>query len=414
MLHRVDISNFRSCKNLTLDKINGLLALVGRNGAGKTNILRAIEWAALTATSTQPVEMGGAVDYYAFLNHQLPRVALTFSPLSGEEYEYVLEVAPQPSPDPKQPQFNIQINETLSVVSSGTSVPLVSRSADKAKLHDRNQELSLGASTPLLKVLLAILPETDPLNTRLREITNYLESVRYYSLEVAASESDRLVHAKNYNEWAKNAQKNGPGGSVVMRLLHMHLTRPEDFEELVSLVGKDGLGLVSVIEVQPISLRHDLPSGDSGQDLVIETPQQPDFYHVSFVPSGYERSSMLRRFGFEDLSFGTQRLLTIVTAIIFDRSSVLLLEQPEDGIHVGLLHKLQPLFKAYSDSMQFLLASHSRDILDRFDPENIRLVTLSETHTTARSLQPHEIELAEQFMDEEGPLSDFIETLQGD
>lgn len=414
MLHRVEISNFRSCKNLTLDKINGLLALVGRNGAGKTNILRAIEWAASTATSTQPVEMGGAVDYFAFLSQKLPKVVLAFSPNSDEKYEYVLEVAPQPSFDPKHPQFNILINETVSVVSNGVPVLLLSRSADKAKLHDRNQELSLGASTPLLKVLLAILPETDPLNTQLREIANYLESVRYYSLEVAANDSDKLVQAKSYNEWAKNVQKNGPTGSVVMRLLHLHLTRPEEFAELVSLVGTDGLGLVSAIDVQPISLRHDYTSADPSQDLGPEPPPQPDFYHVSFVPSGYEKSSTLRRFGFEDLSFGTQRLLTIVTAIIFDRSSVLLLEQPEDGIHVGLLHKLQPLFKAYSDTMQFLLASHSRDILDRFEPQNIRLVTLSETFTTARSLLPHEIALAEQFMDDEGPLSDFIETLQGD
>jgi hypothetical protein len=56
---------------------------------------------------------------------------------------------------------------------------------------------------------------------------------------------------------------------------------------------------------------------------------------------------------------------------IYDKSAVLLLEQPEDGIHTGVLHKLIPLLKSYTG--QFLIASHSSEIFNRMEPEEIRL-----------------------------------------
>jgi predicted ATPase len=119
-------------------------------------------------------------------------------------------------------------------------------------------------------------------------------------------------------------------------------------------------------------------------------------------------------FGFNDLSYGTKRLLTIVTSMIFDRSNVFLIEQPEDGIHIGLLNKLTPMLRAYSEDMQFVLASHSREVLDRFKPNELRLVSLNSGRSSVRALTAEEVLIAERFIADEGPLSEFIETLGED
>ena len=45
-----------SCQDIVLDNLDGMTALIGRNSSGKTNILKAIQWAANCATSNQPIE----------------------------------------------------------------------------------------------------------------------------------------------------------------------------------------------------------------------------------------------------------------------------------------------------------------------------------------------------------------------
>lgn len=407
MLSRVEIKRFRSCEDVVLTNLSGLQALVGRNGAGKTNVLRAIEWASKTAVSTQPV----AVDMAQFLLRAVfPDVTLFFETSAGS---YVYSVA-QVSITPKsgRPQFSLGLTESLvSVGSTGERVPIVSRAKETVTLHGRQQELVIGASTPMLKALMAILPKEDQLHAQLMDVALYLEGVRYYPLEKLDT-SPRFVQGAAYQAWFESmgASPQFTDDSVVMRLIELNLHRPAEFDEILDLVGPNGLNIISKMAVEEFRFPVAADEEDRGGE-----PPPPDFYMVSFWPAGFDHKKKSQmQFGFDDLSYGTKRLLTIITSIIFDRSSVLLIEQPEDGIHIGLLNKLTPMLRAYSENMQFVLASHSRDVLDRFHPDELRFVSLNDGKSVVRALTAPEVEMAESFIEEEGPLSDFIETLGED
>ena len=176
-----------------------------------------------------------------------------------------------------------------------------------------------------------------------------------------------------------------------MRLLHLFFDKKQDYEELKTLLGDNGLELITDIE---LLLAHDYP-----------------VYIINFFPSANRGTSTSRFFSYNGLSLGTRRLLRLLISIIHDQSTVLLLEHPEDGIHVGLLHKLISLFQSYSDRGQFIFASHSPEIFNQLKPQEIRLVTMVEGITYLRALDETEIAAAHQFIREEGPLSDFIETI---
>ena len=60
MLRHIEIENFRSCYATTVDFTEGVSALVEKNGVGKSNVLKCIEWVAASSISTQPLSLSDA------------------------------------------------------------------------------------------------------------------------------------------------------------------------------------------------------------------------------------------------------------------------------------------------------------------------------------------------------------------
>jgi hypothetical protein len=191
------------------------------------------------------------------------------------------------------------------------------------------------------------------------------------------------------------------GDSPLMRLLHMELTNEGQLAEVRSLLGPDGLGLLDQIEWEKYDYAK--PGGT--------TESRDQLYFIRFRPAAPSPRS-LEALHFNDLAAGTQRLVRIVVSLVHDQSAVMLLEHPEDGIHRGLLRKLIDLLQGYSDRSQLIIASHSTVIFNTLDPTAIRLVTMEDDGTKVRSLTNEELRAAERFLEEEGTLADFIETVE--
>ena len=57
MLKHIDIKNFRSCYSTSIAFDESVCAIVGKNGVGKTNVLRCIDWMVSSSISTEPVRI---------------------------------------------------------------------------------------------------------------------------------------------------------------------------------------------------------------------------------------------------------------------------------------------------------------------------------------------------------------------
>jgi ABC-type branched-subunit amino acid transport system ATPase component len=212
-----------------------------------------------------------------------------------------------------------------------------------------------------------------------------------------------LVRQSEYDGWvARNRGTDTPAQAVMMRLLDMGLTREDEFSEVKQLLGRDGLGLIDDMRVEKVQSERGSEKEDKNR-----------YYYLSFRPALQPRENP-RYFWFDGLSSGTQRLVAIITAMIYDHSAVMLLEHPEDGIHRALLRKLIGVLQAYSGQSQLIIASHSADVFNALDPAAVRLVTMEDGQTGVRKLTAEEVQAAAKYLEEEGSLADFLEIVADD
>jgi predicted ATPase len=194
------------------------------------------------------------------------------------------------------------------------------------------------------------------------------------------------------------------GDSVLPRLIWAHFERPAIFDEVRSLLGPTGLDLIDdiiVVEVKPGVRGPDERSGD-----------EPFFSYLVWFEPGRALGKGPRPLTYGSLSLGTRRVLHMITSLLVDGSSLLLLEHPEDGIHRGLLRKLLGLLRANVDPAQIILTSHSAQVVNDLTARDVQLVSIHRGATRVRKLTPKETEVATRFIDEEGTLADFLESVE--
>ena len=141
--------------------------------------------------------------------------------------------------------------------------------------------------------------------------------------------------------------------------------------------------------------------------LYVGPARQPEYYDVRFSPSRISSEVSL-----EQLSGGTRHALYLLLGLLYDANSTMLIEQPEDGIHPGLLAKLIDVLRVNADPAQIILASHSPVVLSNLAPADIRLVDIQDGATSVRALSLPEIERAKEYMQRDGTLAEFLELIQ--
>ncbi len=92
----------------------------------------------------------------------------------------------------------------------------------------------------------------------------------------------------------------------------------------------------------------------------------------------------------------------------------MLLEQPEDSIHPGLLEKVVGILNRYASHTQVICTSHSPKVMNAIGPKGIRFVTAKSGTTIVRELSDNQMQAADTYLADSGMLSDFLELIRED
>lgn len=383
MLKSLKIRDFHSCVDVSLDNIDNALLLVGPNGAGKTTILRALCWLRGVATE------GGMVDGYA--HYEKASVCVTFQ-LEEELFQYEVSALLDPDANLQSASYKEQLSKSV----GDNWAPIFTR--DKEQLvffaGEAADTYSISARASSLMFLLSTALDSTR-STTISKVAAYLSAIKYYPLD-SITGAPPFLGEEDFQKWQVDPEDANAAVSVLYKLIHMSQNDTTAFEELKAILGPGRLDLLTDIAVRT----HD----------ATEPPRFRTLKGKSYSVFFYLRNDGVAYY--DELSFGTKRILQIATAILYDRSAAILLEQPEDGIHPGLLVRLMRVLLSYTDPTQLFITSHSPTVINTIGARDIWLVQAPNGQTLCHRLTEDEIRKAGEYVDEVGQLADYVRLLE--
>ena len=395
-LKKLQITNFRSCINTTVDFETNLNALIGVNGAGKTNVLNAIvllSRAAANRRRLREVELLNKQDSaQTTLNLNLD--------LDGKEIQI------------KALLFYETDESSEAIVSTKISYKLPKNKIWKhiespifdypgyAKRHE--EQFRLGHADGFFEYY-SRRREIKDLDIKIK-IATYLNNISYYTATQFSDPSKSPVSFELENERLVNSTTNSKSHEAFLRDLYRSWAREVPFQRFMNIVGANGLQLIEDIDFADYLL----PS-TSYKVLVGGKLKNIERNKRIVVPSVQVDGLKL---SFSQLSEGTFKTLALIFYIINDESDLLIIEEPEVCVHHGLLASIVELIKIQSKKKQIIISTHSDYLVDKLQPENIILVKKDkEKGTTATSLEKSmfksDFNYLKEYLENEGNLGDY-------
>jgi predicted ATPase len=350
LVTRVRLTDYRSIAGCDVP-LGPLTILVGPNGSGKSNFLDALRFVsdALTSGLQQAIRARGGASEILFASAGGASPAgiglnVTTTMPDGATGEYALLLRVRSSGD-----YEVA-REACSIRRPGADVPAhytVERGGDlgswggvslgaelaPARVHDR-----------LYLVNASGLPEFRPLYDALSRMT-------FYNLNPALMREPRLPDPGD-----RLVPDGGNLASVLRRTSESAPALKARIEEYLAAItpGVESVGVRQVGRFEALEFRQRLgPRGHSSE------------------------------FRAEHMSDGTLRALAVLVALFQAQASetaptsLVAIEEPENALHPAAVGVLLDALTEAAETTQVMVTSHSADLLDRIDPDDVALLAVS-------------------------------------
>lgn len=337
-LERIRIAGLGSLADVTLTP-GRLTVLIGANGSGKSNVLRALRFAPLMRTGSLQsfvAEAGGA----ASLLHYGPKR----TPVLTLELDFIQSAG--------RSRYAARLG-----FAAGDRLMYLDESVGFAEANEWRMT-ALGAGH--WESRLAEAKHGDAT----AEAANYwLSQLTFFHFHDTS-----LNSALRTNAWADDDRFLRSNGSNLAAYL-ARLERGEEPEEQIAWRRINAY----VSRIAP------------SVKALAPTPVGKGSVRLDWIDDRDER------FGVHQLSDGTLRAIALVTALAQPRAHLprfLSIDEPELGLHPAAVRIVAELARSISRHTQVLFATQSTTFLDHFEPEEVVVVERSGGETTLARLEP--------------------------
>lgn len=339
MIQRLTVSNYRSLAENVEVHFGRFTALVGPNGAGKSNVVDALRF----VSDAMHMGLSGAITH---------RNGIDAVRRWSGGHPYNLSIQLDLLPQPGAPAF-------YSFELRGASAEEYAVKSEEAMVWNGSERFRFrieegawvegppGLTPPLSEGSLA-LPIVGG-DVRFQPLVNALQQIAVYTIF-----PDTLRAPQKYSP-AKPMDRHGSNWASILKDQPKDTWKPELVSALQKLTGDT----------------EDIKVSQAASYLVVE------FRHTS--PTRKKQ----KWFGAAQESDGTLRVAGIVTALLQEPPvPVIGVEEPELTVHPGAIPLLYDFLRQASRRSQVLVTTHSPELLDLIDTEDVRVVLRGPEGTT--------------------------------
>ena len=345
MLRRIEIKGYRSIKEASLE-LRALNVLIGANGSGKSNLVSFFKM-------LNEMMAGRLQEYIGRTGRG--QSLLHFGPKVTPQIEASLEFEEGDVLDTYAMRLFHAANDTLLFADE----TLDYKKEDWQGPH--KPPMSLGGGHPETRIS-ELATEGNPTARAFRRILNQCRVYHFH--DTSPSARIRLFGYVNENRWLR------PDAGNLAALLYAYRQRHDVvYTRIVSTIRK----------IMPEFHDFDLePSRLNPTEIVLNWRQRGSDY----------------LFGPHQISDGTLRAMAILTLFLQPEDElpdVIILDEPELGLHPHALEIVAGLMCAVSLKAQVIVATQSQTFLDSFEPSEIITAESHEGQSTYSRLEPDEL-----------------------
>lgn len=340
MINRIEIKGYKSIKNLNLD-LKPINVLIGANGVGKSNFIsffKLIHNMYELRLENYTLKKGAnAILHFGNKVTSELEGYIEFDQTNG--YRFILEPTEHGSLFIKSEKGTFNGNKGKSFISNGWHETTISSNSKESNLKDTNKAIG-------------------------RFVREYLKSFRIYHfhdtgdtsmLRTPATLTDNIILREDGNNLA----------AFLYFLQEKHLKHFKRIEH-------------NIKSIAPYFEKFELIPDRINEDRI--QLEWREVGHPNFP------------FNANHLSDGTIRFIALATLLMQPNlPEVIIIDEPELGLHPVAINKLAGLIKKASANSQIIISTQSVNLVSNFEPENIIAVDRHQEHSEFKRLESEEL-----------------------
>jgi AAA15 family ATPase/GTPase len=358
MIEEIRIQRYKSIKDLTIGFQTPLTALIGKTGAGKTNVLEGIYLACVLSFSglIPQSHQGDIPKGFSVFFKMMVR-----NKICWYDFKFLF----------KNDRFYIQ--DRFLIKDGRKKIELFAkRDPFTVKFYYNSKLIYIPAESSGLGLVkkMIVMPELPEEFSGLSDYVNEIAGVildfsKIHYFRTQTMMDPALFLIKDFDLWQQNPFNVSEDLQFSFELYHLFKNKPKQFEQFTSQLRK--LELIDNIQASEITAKDE--TGKNYYCMVWR-----------FLVQG-------KAFPFTALSQGARRLILMLFDIHTNKTALMLIQQLESGMHYALLMDYLQILKENTNEKKILFTSYSDHMFKELNPEQMIYLHNKNNVTHAKRLK---------------------------